>query len=420
MCDALLKKFFEKERWEKAIEKGVFKDINKSELRLLCAPSTRIALYQAIKDDKYDIAPPHQQLIPKGNGEYRIVYINENFDRIVLSIINDLLFETCKNMVHPACKSYQSGIGCGKVVQEVSKQICKTETDVIGFKADLSKYFDSVPIEYIDAVFNSIEKKIGESKIINVLRRYYHNDWCFDTNGNLIQKYQSLKQGCATASFLADVVLHLIDKYMSGLQGYYVRYSDDILYVGEDYEEAKTALETRLNAMQMKLNPKKVEWLYKDKWFKFLGFFIKGDMITLSPSRVRDFRKEIEKRTIKNPKISETKAVNSVRSFLYKGDGTYSWSTSVLPIINVDKDIDTLNNFVMDCIRACVTGKKKIGGIGVAVDRPDYTILRGRGKNVKANREKTEKEIQGYYSIKCIQNILLTDREVFDTLIRMM
>ena len=43
------------------------------------------------------------------------------------------------------------------------------------------------------------------AKIIAILRKYYHTDLCFDPDGNLIKHYQSLKQGCAVASWLADV-----------------------------------------------------------------------------------------------------------------------------------------------------------------------------------------------------------------------
>jgi hypothetical protein len=114
------------------------------------------------------------------------------------------------------------------------------------------------------------------------------------------------------------------------------------------------------------------------------------------------------------------RAINQVNNYLYKGDGTYSWATSVLPIINVNKDIDTLNEFVMDAIRACATGKKKIGGLGSVNNKEDYTILRGTGKNVSANRSKTEKEIDGYLSIRCMQNALLTRRPVYETLVRSM
>lgn len=420
MQDILLQKFFEMERWEQALETGVDKHIDKGELRKLCSPEIRIAMYNAIVSDNYEIAPPHQVQIPKDNGDMRIVYVNENIDRIFLSIVNNLFFEIFPEFIHDACKSYQSGIGCGKIVQEVSRQMIKTDNEKVGAKLDLSKYFDSVPIKYVDEIFDRMEDKVGKSKIIDIVRRYYHTDLCFDFNGNLIEHFQSLKQGCAVASFLADAVLYHLDDTVSKLNVYYVRYSDDLLIIGTGWEVAFKIIQNILSEMKMTLNPKKVEIVYKDKWVKFLGFNIKGSQITLSKNRVKSFQKEIEKRTIKSPKNTLKRAINQVNSYLYKGDGTYSWATSVLPIINVEKDIETLNQFVMDALRACATGKKKIGGLGSINDREDYTVLRGTGKNVTANRRKTPKEIDGYLSIACMRNAILTRRAVYETLVRSM
>ena len=420
MNDVLLQKFFEMERWEQALETGVDKHIDKGELRKLCDPGVRIRLYNAIATDNYEIAPPHQAQIPKDNGDMRIVYVNENVDRIFLSIANNLFFEMFPEFIHKSCKSYQSGIGCGKIVQEVSRHMVNTSGDIVGFKADLTKYFDTVPIRYIDEIFDRMEKKIGKSKIIDVVRKYYHADLCFDINGELIEHYQSLKQGCAVASFLSDAVLYRIDKAVSELNVYYVRYSDDLLALGSEWKQAYVLIEKMLDKMDLELNPKKVEILLKDRWFKFLGFNIKGSQITLSKSRVKKFQKEIEIRTIKQRNISMARAINQINSYLYKGNGQYSWATSVLPIINVEKDIDTLNTYVMDCIRACATNKKKIGGLGSVNDKEDYTILRGTGKKVTANRNKIPKEIDGYLSLRCMQNALLTRRAVFETLVRSM
>lgn len=420
MVDILLQKFFEKERWEQALEIGVDKHIDKGELRQLCSPKVRIMLYNAIVSGNYEIAPPHQVQIPKDNGDMRIVYVNENIDRIFLSIVNNLFFEMFPEFVHPACKSYQSGIGCGKIVQEVSRQMIKSKTPEVGVKLDLSKYFDSVPIKYIDEIFDRMENKIGKSIIIDIVRKYYHTDLCFDFNGELIEHYQSLKQGCSVASFLADAVLYHLDDTVSKLKVYYVRYSDDLLVLGKEWQKAFDVIKTILSEMEMTLNPKKVEVVCKDRWIKFLGFNIKGNQITLSKNRVKSFQKEIEKRTIKQRNITLKRAINQVNSYLYKGDGTYSWATSVLPIINVEKDIDVLNEYVLDALRACTTNKKKIGGLGSVNDRKDYTILRGTGKNVTANRNKTDKEIEGYLSIRCMQNALLTRRAVYETLVRNM
>ena len=418
MTDKILQMFFDIDRWTKAIEKGIGKDIRKDQLIRLADEHTRLAIAGAMLKGKYEISPPHTAQIPKDNGEFRTVYVNEPIDRVILSIVNDLLFDLMPEMVHDSCKSYQTGIGCGKVVTEVSHQIVNTgKNGYLGWKSDLSKYFDSVPIQFIDEMFNKVEAKHGHSALIDMLRKYYHCDLYFDENNRLQSNYQSLKQGCAVASWLADVLLCDLDEELSRMNGYYVRYSDDMLFIGQDYEKAMRVLQKRLDGMSMKLNPKKVEYLTVDNWFKFLGFSIKGSMISLSSSRIKTFQQEIEKRTIHKPGVIQTKAINSVNRYLYKGNGEFSWATQILPVCNVKKDLDELNKFVMDCLRAVATGKRKIGCLGYVKTGSDSCIVRGRGRNVKANRSKTGHDIPGYLTIGCMRNALLTSRPLYNTLV---
>ncbi len=432
MEDKLLQMFFEKERWTNAIEKGVVKGVSKSALYQLCKEEKRVSLYVAIREGQYEIAPPHTAQIPKDTpGEFRTVYVNEALDRITLSIINDMLFELMADKVHPRCMSYLKGVGCGAIVQEASRAIAVTAYDnreagsdrPIGWKSDLSKYFDSVPIEYVDAAFDMVEERYGHSAIIDVLRKYYHSDLYIDgTTKQVCHKYQSLKQGCSVASWLADVLLYHIDEQLSQLSGYYVRYSDDMLFIGCDAEKAMTILTDELAKMQMALNPKKVEWLDDKHWFKFLGFSIRGKDISLSATRIKKFQKEIQACTIKRQKkAKKTGVLNAVNRYLYKGDGQgHSWATGVLGVLTVRKDVDTLNAFVMDCIRACHTGKTNIGGLGYDRQGKPGCIVRGRGRNVTANRSKTGDTIDGYISLGCMQNALRTSKAAYATLTRLL
>lgn len=416
MTDKILQMFFDIARWEKAIEKGVGKDIRKDQLLLLTDENTRLAIADAMLKGKYEISPPHIARIPKDNGEFRTVYVNEPMDRVILSIANDLLFDLMPDMVHESCKSYQRGIGCGKVVTEISHKIVDADKGFLGWKSDLSKYFDSVPIQFIDMAFDAVETRHGHSVLVDVLRKYYHSDLYFDEDNNLQRQYQSLKQGCAPASWLADVLLYDLDEELSRLADFYRRYSDDMLFLGDDYEKAMSVLEIRLGEKSMKLNPKKVEYLSADKWFKFLGFSIKGSLISLSSGRIKTFQKEIEARTIRNPNTTLAKAINSVNRYLYRGNGEFSWATQILPVCNVKHDLDELNKFVMDCLRAVETGKRKVGGLGYVKTKSNGCIVRGRGRNVKANRAKTG-NITGYLTIGCMQNAMLTSRAVYNTLV---
>ncbi len=428
--DKILEMFCEPKRWEVALNKGSQKGISTAVLGSYMTPTERIKLLADLVSGNYHIKRPHTAKIPKDTpGEFRTVFVNEGEDRIFLSLVNDLLFEIAGDMVHPSCRSYQKGVGCNKIVTQMSDKIEKlsgVEHKIIGWKSDFSKYFDTVPIEYIDGAFDEVERRFGKSVVIDVVREYYHNDRYYDSETKTEEvKYQSLKQGCAVASWLADVVLYDLDKKLTDLGDSYVRYSDDTLYIGPRYMEAMQIMEEELAKMHMKLNPKKVEYITNDRWFKFLGYSIKGSRISLSPNRIKSFTNEITARTTKKIRtgIKPSVALHSVQSWLYYGNGEHAWATGVLKTINVKSDIDTLNGFVMDCLRAVQVGKSvhmsDIGGLGwVRETKKDGCIARGKGSRVKTLRSKTEARIEGYFSLGCMRNNLLFGRDLYDSIVR--
>lgn len=411
--DKLYEEFFKVERWEKAIQVAVDKNMPYENLETLCSPDFRAALAALLKNNLYDIERPHQQAIPKDDGGTRIVYINEYRDRVILSIINDMLFEFCPTLISERSKAYQTNLSCGKVVREVVSRINDCKLQTIGIKADLSKYFDSVPLRFIEEIFDKVENICGKSCIVDLLRRYYRNNKCKDVNGNEIEHFQSLKQGCAVASFLANAVLYEMDEEIKQLDVYYVRYSDDILIIGNELEKGREILERRLNEKELILNPKKVEVLTKDRFFKFLGFMIRGTEISLSKKRLKNFQKEIFSRCKKANSFKS--AVHSVNRYLYNGQ--YCWAKGVLAYINNVTDIQTLNTYVMDCLRASQTKRFDLGGLGVELEKKDGVVTRGRGKNVTTNRQRTPKELDGYLSLYAAKKAL-GNRDMFDNLVR--
>ena len=411
--DKLLKEMFRRERWERAIQIAVEKNMPYEELERYCDPKVLSELYVLIRDDEYDIVPPHQQSIPKDDGTMRIVYINENLDRIILSIINDMLFEFCESLISERSKAYQTDLSCGKVVREVVSRISDCKLQTIGIKADLSKYFDSVPLRFIEEVFDKVEDICGKSKVINLLRRYYRCNKCLNEKNEVIDQYQSLKQGCAVASFLANTILFDMDEEIKTLDVYYVRYSDDILIIGNEWEKGKEILERRLNEKELVLNPKKVELLSKDRFFKFLGFMIRGSEISLSNKRLKNFQKEILSRCMKAN--SYKSAVHMVNRYLYNGQ--YCWAKGVLAYMTNITDIQTLNVYVMDCLRAAQTRRFDLGGLGVELEKKDGVVTRGRGKNVTTNRERTDKHLDGYLTLYAAKKAL-GNRDMFDNLVR--
>ena len=276
---------------------------------------------------------------------------------------------------------------------------------------------------------------------MNLLRKFYKSNLVFDLDGNLIEMYSGLKQGVATASFLADAILYELDDFMYKKYKYYWRYSDDLIVLSKDTSEITNDINKIICKYGVKLNDKKTKELYSDEFFKFLGFDLCGDKITLSGRRAKNFTKEIVSRTIAKPNITPNQAKENVKHFLYgNGDG-YSWATACFSALqNCDEDINVLNNFVMDCLRLCEVrynynqerkrnglkpkkikyGFKHIGGIGVVGNSTSHTLVRGTGSKVRIARERTEKEIEHYMSIGCLLNAYKISKPVYQTCVRSM
>lgn len=418
--DLLLDELFSYEPgWDKAILDGKEKKIKQRLLEAYSAPAYREELKSSIAGRAYHVKPPHEAKVPKDDGTMRTVYANEAEDRLLMTAVNDALFRLCPDMINPACKSYQSGIGCGKIARQVSADLAALPDfpGPIGKKVDLSKYFDSVPLPYIDWIFQEIERRLGPSAVLDLVSEYYHDDTLLDMDGNEIHKYTSLRQGCAVAAFLADSVLKPVDDAMTAMGLPYYRYSDDILLLGPESEKAFGVLSGMLDGMGLALNPKKVETLERGKWFTFLGFSLKGGMISLSKRRLANFQKAVESRTFRHPSgqsNSSDAALSRIAGYLYDGSLTkYGYAEGILPVVNSRQDLLQMDLFILDCLRACDTGRDKLGGLGWDAFGKDGVISRGRGRSVASNREKRPR-IERYVPLSHMQAAYLHSRPAYD------
>lgn len=440
MRDHILESIFlDTQLWEEVVEHALSKKIPAFYPEILTDPRNRAEIAIAIGEGRYQIQPPHTGYRRKDDGTERMFLINSPEDRLILNAIYKWLMKNESNLIHPTCKSYQSGIGTGKIVKDIAAKISylanvKKET-IVGRKFDVHKYFESIPRERIREIFSYLEKQHGESSIIDLLREYYESDLYYDSRTKKeVEHYEGIKQGSAVSAWLANVILYPLDEEISHRNGIYVRYSDDILYIGEDYEEVTQLIEKRLAILGLKLKKSKICNIRAGQHFCFLGYDIFNDEITLSKKWVKNFQEEIDRRTIKNLKLikkiraipkedtPENKAkrlrllqrsIRRVMQFLIYGNGRYSWATQVLPVVNNKEDLLTLSKYCLDCLRAVYTGHTHVGGLGKSLTSG---ITRGRGRNMASNLKATAEIfdntssglgiVPGYISIVSLKNLI--------------
>lgn len=424
----LLSYVFSRDNLTAAIAKAKGKGICEKDLIELCNPDNIAEERRKIRCGETMFGIPWTQDIPKneldenGKMKYRTVYILPNKDRVIMGLANDGLFYLCPDMIHPACTSYQKGMSTGTSVKRVIETLQQCmRNGWSAYKMDLSKYFDSLPIEWIDQMFADIRQRIGEDALLNMVQLFYHMDWYEDkaeerrtkSKQPIIKtKYQSLKQGVAVASFLADAALYEMDARVSQLDVLYIRYSDDILCIGREADKGMEIIREELAKRGMKLNDNKTERLTPDSFFKFLGFSLRGDTISLSESRIRKFAKDIADMTVREIQngITLDRALKNVMRYLYNPRGEYSWATAVLPVMNCKDDIQALNFYVLDCLRAVALQRSNIkvsdiGGLGYVRRGKTGCIERGT-RTYKT--ENVAGRFVGYLSLMAAKNAMKT------------
>lgn len=360
MTDTKMEMMCQRKYWEEAIEHGLNKHMDKSLLYALTDPIGRATIIQAIEEGRYVVQPPVIQSIPKPAGGTREIFVNSQMDRVVLSMINQIYMELYGHLIHPCCVSYQKGLGVPQIIRSVTN---KLKDGYHGYICDLSKYFDRVNKE---TLFATLDMLSTGSPIDKVVRDYYADDRIIK-DGEIVEHYKSLAQGCACSVILANLVLRPIDTELAKLDIIYYRYSDDLLLLGKDADKALDLLKEMLVPMGLELNPKKIKYIDENSEFTFLGAKIQGTTVDISDESVERFKKEIRSITkmrkgmkIKN-RTTQRRAIKQINNYLYlsymKNPKNFGWGFYFYSLCTTDKTIRELDYFVKDHIKAMYTGK---------------------------------------------------------------
>lgn len=358
--DKKMEMLCDKEIWSNAIQHGLDKHIDKSLLSTLTNPIGRLAIIEAIEQGRYKIEPPVVQQIPKPNGKIREVFCNSQMDRVVLSVINEIYYKLYSKYIHPNCVSYQKNTGVPKIIKSLVKELDATGK---GYKADLSKYFDNVNRETVNALLDSLSTG---SPVDRVVWNYYNDDHIV-LNGVKTERYKSLCQGCSIGTLLANLCLKDIDEEISKLDVVYYRYSDDLLFIGKDAEKALEILKQMLIPKGLSLNRDKVQAIDITTEFTFLGAKIKGKEVDISDESVERFKKKIRSITkirkgmkIKSRSMQRKmiKEINYyIREAYAKSTKNFGWEQFFYSLINTNKTIVMLDEYVKDHLKHAYTGK---------------------------------------------------------------
>ena len=337
----------------------------------------RAALVQAIADGRHTLSPPrtiykdkkadiflsYKEAVYRNFEEVRTLYApSQPLDGIVLGVVSQIYNRLYGNMIHRNCRSYQRGVGVKQILH--NDLLPRLKSGQTGWKVDLSKYFDSVNRETLDATLKAMDTGSPLDKLV---WKHFHDDRVF-VNGMIEPRYMSIRQGNALGTLLANLALRDVDSAISAMDVLYIRYADDILVVGKDADKALETLGSMLESKGLYLNEKKTIRINSSRPFTFLGCEICDGLVDMSEESYQRIKRQVRlicrphKYIPKESRAEQVKAIRKINWLLrdghYADQRKFGFERYFFSVITNPTRLRTLDQYIREHIKGVYVGRQ--------------------------------------------------------------
>ena len=309
---------------------------------------------------------PHAVILNKQySNKKRTVFIYPREENYFLKFIAYALGRYDDIFCNNLC-SFRRGI----TVKTAIRTLARTRGigEMYSYKVDISDYFNSVDIGIL---LPMLEKTLSDDKVLfEFLKKLLSNPYALKDEEKVVMK-KGIMAGVPVSSFLANLYLSNLDKWFYERKITYIRYSDDIIIFGENEEAVKAHSETikqMLSEYRLTVNPSKELYVKAGDRWEFLGFsYHKGvvDISDIALSKLKSKMKRKSKALVRWREKKNLEPYKAVKAFIKKfnkklysnaDDNGITWSRWYFPVINTDKSLKILDNYMQDCIRYIAKG----------------------------------------------------------------
>ena len=199
-------------------------DQEEQELRAFIEKEEYLPILDAIRSGAPFPRPRRTAISKKSTSKKRIVYVYPPKENLVMKLMTHLLLRRYDPLFSPNLYSFRAGHGVKEAVFTLafSPNIDK----MWSYKADISNYFNSIPVERLLPLLQSAIP--DEPELFSFLSRLLLDPMVY-SDGRLIPDEKGIMAGCPLSTFLANLYLAGLDALFLKNNWLYARYSDDII-----------------------------------------------------------------------------------------------------------------------------------------------------------------------------------------------
>lgn len=234
--------------------------------------------------------PKRTFLLPKKDGSFRTVALASSRTKIVQRVLANELASVLTFSNHSY--AFRKGKSPYKAIMRV-RDYLKRERFVA--KADIEKFFDRIDHTIL---MRKLEKIICDKKILHLIGYYLSQG--FLQKNRWVDKSTGVYQGDVLSPLLSNIYLNDFDFYLEREGVKFVRYSDDMLFLGQTQEEVSQARKKAsmyLAKLKLRFNVKKTYLSDIDKGFEYLGIHFLGNEMSIETVRLAQKANALKEKT---------------------------------------------------------------------------------------------------------------------------
>lgn len=226
-------------------------------------------LRSSLLNGTYEQGSLKKYRLPKEEGAYREIHIQNVCDRLVHKAVADCLFPVIDGLLSNSSYAYRRGLNRKGAASALKNAIAEGYTK--GIKADIFSFFDSINIEKLTDV---LEGLLPFEPLVHKIREWLE---CFASFG-----IKGIPQGSPLSPVLSNLYLDRFDRDMA-LQGFrLIRYSDDFVILTKDditTDEIRQRIGRSLAKLDLCLKEQKTVEVNRNTPIRFLGYLVtEGDL----------------------------------------------------------------------------------------------------------------------------------------------